>query len=78
MEIAWLIRNWRLVAFGLAVIGIAGIAAYIYHKGRSDKEAEIEIETLKEDAKTREKFDEIRNAPLDFDGAIEWLRDHKL
>lgn len=72
------LKHWRLVALVLAIIGIAGIAGYIYHKGREDKENEIVIKTLKEDARTREKFDEIRNIPLDFDDAVKWLRDHKL
>lgn len=74
----WAIKNWRVVVLVLSLVGIAGVSAYIYQKGRNDKQRDIEHDTMAEKIKTEEKFNEIRNTPLDFDGAIEWLRDHKL
>lgn len=74
----WAIKNWRVVVLIISMIGVAGMSVYIYQKGRNDKQRDIEHDAMTEKIITEEKFNEIRNAPLDFDDAIEWLRDHKL
>lgn len=70
----WIIRNPRLVMMALAVIGIAGVAGWLYWKGGSDREERIINKAITEKIEKKERLDEIRNSPVDERDVIKRLR----
>jgi len=72
--IFWVLKYWRLLAIGGAVIGIISFIGYIYYKGGSDREDELVSEAIEKRIEERDRLDEIRNAPVDVDDVIKRLR----
>ena len=72
--IFWVLKYWRLLAIGGAVIGIISFIGYIYYKGGSDREDKLVSEAIEKRIEERDRLDEIRNAPVDVDDVIKRLR----
>lgn len=68
------LRNWRLILGIVTIVGLAGIALYLYQKGASDRESKLLSQAALHKIAEKEKLDEIRNAPLSVGDVIERLQ----
>ena len=71
----WILKNWRLVSMAIAVIGVTGVIAYIYHKGGADREDKIVSEAIIEKIKERDRLDEIRDSAVDLPVVLNRMQD---